>query len=209
MSMPRPDSSEVLDHWGLVAGMFEELGIGPVSDHATQQSPETRFVTVGSAVKAMVLNGLGCVTQQRSLVPMFFQHKPTQRLVAPGIEATHLNDDALGRALDTLYAYGVTALYSLIAATAAERLGLAPRVAHLESTSVHLDGRYHREAEPAEQVIPITRGYSRDHRPDRNQVMLERVVEHRAGIPVLMNPRRGNRREAKDFGAVGSAQMAH
>ena len=69
----------------------------------------------------MVLNGLGFVNQQLSLVPMFFHNKPTQRLVAPGIDAEHLNDDALGRALETLYAYGVTELYSLIAATAAER----------------------------------------------------------------------------------------
>jgi transposase len=205
--MPRPYSSEVLDHLGLVAGMFEELSIGNVIDHATQQSPETRFVTVGSAVKAMVLNGLGFVNQQLYLVPMFFQHKPTQRLVAPGIAATHLNDDALGRALDTLYAYGVTELYSLIAATAAERLGLAPRFAHLDSTSFHLDGRYNSEEDPDEQVIHITRGYSRDHRPDLNQVMLELIVEHRAGIPVLMKPLSGNSSDAKDFGEVISAHI--
>src|SRR5688572_29075493 len=177
--------SQVLDHLGLVAGMFDELGIGDIIDQATQQNPEMRRVTVGSAVKAMVLNGLGFVNQQLYLVPMFFQHKPTQRLVAPGIDATPLNDDALGRALDTLYAYGVTALYSLIAATAAERLGLAPRFAHLDSTSFHLDGRDNSEEDPDEQVSHITRGSSRDHRPDLTQVLLELIVEPRAGIPVL------------------------
>jgi hypothetical protein len=52
----------------------------------------------------MVLNGLGFVNQQLYLVPLFFQHKPTHRLIAPEIEAPHLNDDTLGRALDTLYA---------------------------------------------------------------------------------------------------------
>jgi len=67
--------------------MFEELGIGAVINQATQQNPETRIVTVGTAVKAMVLNGLGFVNQQLSLVPTFFHNKPTQRLVAPGIEA--------------------------------------------------------------------------------------------------------------------------
>jgi transposase len=102
--------SESLDHLGLVAGMFDELGIGEVIDRATQQDPEQRIVTLGNAVKAMVLNGLGFVNQQLYLVPMFFQNKPTQRLIAPGIDATHLNDDTLGRALDTLYAHGVTEL---------------------------------------------------------------------------------------------------
>jgi transposase len=205
--MPRPYFSEILDHLGLVAGMFDELGIGDVLDHATQQTPETRLVTVGNAVKAMVLNGLGFVNQPLYLVPRFFQHKPTQRLVAPGIDAEHLNDDALGRALDTLYASGVTTLYSLIAATAAERLGLAPCFAHLDSTSFHVDGRYNSEEDPDEHVIHITRGYSRDHRPDLNQVMLELIVEHQAGIPVLMKPLSGNSSDAKDFGEVISMHI--
>ncbi len=62
--MPRRYGSAVLDHLGLVAGMFDELGIGDVLDRAIQHTPETRIVTVGSAGKAMVLNGLGFVHQQ-------------------------------------------------------------------------------------------------------------------------------------------------
>ena len=57
-----------------------------------------RIVTAGHAVKAMVLNGLGFVNQQLYLVPHFFQNKPLPRLIAPGIQASHLNDDTLGRA---------------------------------------------------------------------------------------------------------------
>src|SRR5688572_8545543 len=101
--------------------MFEELGITAIIDKATQQNPAMRRVTAGHAVKAMVLNGLGFVNPQLYLVPHFFQNKPLSRLIAPGIQASHLNDDTLGRALDTLYDYGVTALSSLIAATAAKR----------------------------------------------------------------------------------------
>jgi hypothetical protein len=40
--------------------------------------------------------------------------------------------------------------------------------------------------------VHITQGYRRDHRPDLNQGMLELVVEHQAGIPVLMKPLRGS-----------------
>jgi len=63
--MPHPDRSQILDHLGLVAGMCDELGIDEVIDRATQQNPETRIVTAGHTVKAMVLNGLGFVNQQR------------------------------------------------------------------------------------------------------------------------------------------------
>jgi transposase len=201
--------SHVLDHLGLVAGMFEELGIGDVIDQATQQNPEMRIVTAGHAVKAMVLNGLGFVNQQLYLVPRFFQDKPISRLLAPClIEAQHLNDDALGQALDTLSAYGVTELYRRMAATAAERLGLAPRFVHLDRTSFHVDGRYNSDNVPDEQVVPITRGYSRDQRPDLNHVMLALIVEHQAGIPVLMKPLSGNSSDAPAFGQIVQAHIA-
>jgi transposase len=128
--MVRPDQrtyrSQVLEHLGLVAGMFDELGLGDVMDQATQQHPEMRDLTVGEAVKAMVLNGLGLINQALYLVPRFFQNKPTSRLISPRVAPEQLNDDALGRALDTLYDDGVTELYRLIAATAATRLDLSP-----------------------------------------------------------------------------------
>jgi transposase len=80
----------------------------------------------------------------------------------------------------------VKELSSLLAATAAERLGLTPRLAHLDSTSFHVDGLYNSDEEPEPQVIRITRGHSLDPQPDLNHVMLELMVEHQAGIPLLM-----------------------
>jgi transposase len=77
--------SQVLDHLGLVAGMFDELDSGGIIDQATQQTPEMRDLTVGEAVKAMVLNGLGCSNQALYLVPRFFQNQPTYRLISPRV----------------------------------------------------------------------------------------------------------------------------
>jgi transposase len=200
--------SQVLDHLGLVAGMFDELGIGDVLDQATQQNPEMRDLTLGEPVKAMVLNGLGCINQALSLVPHFFQNQPTSRLISPRVAPKQLNDDALGRALEPLYASGVTELYSLVAATAAQRLGLAPRFAPFDRTSFHSDGRYNSDEESDEHVIHITRGYRRDQRPDLNQVMLDLIVEHQAGIPVLMKPLSGHSSDVQDFGQLITAHRA-
>jgi hypothetical protein len=149
---PPPYRTQVLDHLGLGAGMFEERGITEVIDRATKQDPAMRMVTAGHAVKAMVLNGLGFLNHQRYLVPYFFQHKPLARLMAPGMQASHLNDDTLGCALDTLYDFGVTALYGLMAATAATRLGLTRTCSPLDTTSCHVDGRYNSAQAPDEQV---------------------------------------------------------
>jgi hypothetical protein len=38
--------------------------------------------------------------------------------------------------------------------------------------------------------------------------MLEVIVEHQAGIPVLRQPRRGNSRDAKTCGEVGRDPIA-
>jgi transposase len=101
----------------------------------------------------------------------------------------------------------VTALDSLLAVTAAEHLGLTPRCAHRESTSFHVDGRDHSDAEPVAQVVHITRGDSRAHRPDLNHVMWERMVEHQACIPLLLTPRSGHSRDAHDCGDVVGASV--
>ena len=109
--------SKILDHLGLVAGMYDELSIGFTIDDLVPQDFSKRILSVGDAVKAMVLNGLGFVNQRLYLVPEFFESKPTQRLMGKGIMPEHLNDDTLGRALDALYERGVTEIYSLIGVT--------------------------------------------------------------------------------------------
>ena len=203
-----PSRSQVLDHLGLVAGMCDELGMGDLLDPATQQNPERRDLTGGEAVKAMGLNGLGFSHQALSLVPRLFQNKPTFRLIAPRVAPQQLTDDALGRALDTLYAYRVTDLSSLIAATAANRLCLCPTSRHLDRTRLHVAGRYNSAEPPAEQVVPMTQGSSRAHRPALTQGMLDLLVEPQAGMPVLMPPLSGNRSDGTAFGQIVRAHIS-
>lgn len=201
--------SKILDHLGLIAAMFDELELGAQIDQIVPQDFARRGVTVGQAVKAMVLNGLGFVGQRLYLVPQFFETKPTERLIGGGILPEHLNDDTLGRALDRLYECGVTELFRDLAAHAALRLSLKPRFAHLDATSFHLDGTYNSEDDQVQEgVVHIRQGYSRDHRPELNQVVLEMIVEHKAGLPLLMKPLSGNSSDQGDFPRLIEAHMA-
>lgn len=118
----------------------------------------------------------------------------------PKSPTLHLSDDALGKALDELHAFGVTELFTIIAQQAATRLGLNPKIAHLDSSSFHLDGSYNSgDDEPVDGVIQIKRGYSRDNRPDLNQVVLELSAENTAGLPLLMRPLSGNASDKTSF----------
>ena len=60
-----------LDHLGIVAGIYDELGIGAIIDRCV---PKTRshHLTHGQAVKAMTLNSLGFVERRLYLFQEFF-----------------------------------------------------------------------------------------------------------------------------------------
>ena len=191
--------SKTIEHLGLVAEMFDELGVGELIDELIPQDFEQRQVTLGQAVKAMVLNGLGFANRRLYLTPHFFANKPTEHLLGAGVTPEVLNDDTLGKALDKLYDYGVSELYSLIAARAVTRLRLKPRVGHQDITSFHVDGEYNSDEPPVpeEEVVHITRGYSRDGKPKLNQVALELIYEHQASLPVTMQALDGNQNDNK------------
>ena len=90
--------TQSFDHLGLVAGMFDELGIGDVLAPATHPTLEMRDLTVGEGVKAMGLNGWGLIHHALYLVPHFFPNPPTCRLISPRVPPKPLHDDARGRA---------------------------------------------------------------------------------------------------------------
>ena len=70
--------------------MYDELELGEVIDQRIPQDGEQCKVSIGRVVKAMVLNGLGFVNQRLYLIPAFFETKPPERLVGPGIRPEHL-----------------------------------------------------------------------------------------------------------------------
>ena len=163
------------------------------------QDKDKRTVSLGQAVKGMILNGLGFANRALYLTPQFFSDKPVEQLVGEGITAEHLNDDVLGRALDAIYDYDPNILYPQLAAPAVEHLGLLSRFGHLDSTGFHTDGQYNCNEEPQEGVIRITKGYSRDHRPDLNQVVLQLICERQAGIPLMMETLSANNSDKTSF----------
>lgn len=201
-------STQTIEHLGLVAAMADELGIVSTIDGIIEQDTTQRNVSVGVAIKAMILNGLGFANRQLYLLPQFFENKPLDRLLGNGIEPSHLNDKVLGRALDAVYEKGVTALFSVIAAEGLKKLGITSEYLHLDSTAFHVDGAYKIDTKAVQtegdctthsSVITITQGYSKDHRPDLNQVMLNMIVENTHGIPVAMKALSGNASDKVEF----------
>src|SRR5438552_12525489 len=132
--------NERLDHLGIVAGVCREIGLVEWID---QQAGERRnLVSLGTAIMAMVLNGLGFSNRQLYLVPQYFANKPVKHLLGPGITAEMLNDDCLGRTLDWLYAHDLTKLFAGIAGQARHIFGIKAEQVHVDTTSFSVSGEY-------------------------------------------------------------------
>ena len=196
--------SKSLDHLGLVSGICEELEVAKIIDQAIPCHSTHKKVSHGQAVVAMIINGLGFTNKALYLTPKFFNKRPIERLFDGTISAQDLNDDVLGRALDAIFEYNPTELFSLLSAHTVSKLNLTCKTGHLDSTSFHVDGKYNSEEKPDEQaeVIHITHGYSRDLRPELNKIILNMIVENQASIPVFMQSANGNSSDKHDFKAI-------
>ena len=172
--------TERLDHLGIVAGICKEAGIAEWLDKIAGEN--RRSVSVGTAVVAMILNGLGFSNRQLYLVPQYFENKPVEHLLGEGITADMLNDDTLGRTLDWIYAHDVTTLFAGLAFQARQRFDIKAQYLHVDTTSFSVSGEYGSCEEGDPVPIAITYGYSRDHREDLKQWMLALASTHDGDI---------------------------
>ena len=188
-----------LEHHGLVGGFCKEIDLASIIDRALGVS-EHRQVSFGNLFIAMLINGLGFTGRTLHMYSEYFCDKPLERLIAPGVKPEHINDDALGRCLDALYDYGVSSLYQDIGEAVVKHLKLPCHSVHLDSTSFHYDGvEKLYDGEDDIHHIEVTKGYSRDHRPELNQVVLNLICENQSGIPVYMKPASGNVNDMEGF----------
>jgi transposase len=173
MSPEQRFETQRIDHLGIVAGICQEIGLIETVDRKVGQSE--RKVSCGQAVQAMVLNALGFVSRALYLMPDYLRNKPVALLIDPAVSGEDFNDDSLGRSLDDLYQQGVTEVFARVASRALEVYEIEHRFVHLDSRSFHLRGQYE-SSEPNTEAISITHGYSRDHRPDLKQVIVQLIT---------------------------------
>ncbi len=187
---------ERLDHLGLIASVINDLGLVNLID--TRLKPDDQeAITLGEASKGMILNGLGFAHRPLSLTPQFFANKPLDLLFRPGVEADMFNRFKLGRTLDEVNAYSCDLLFSEIALSVCQQEAIDQRFNHLDTTSFSLTGDYVPESD--EQAIAITYGYSKDHRPDLKQAVLELMVSQDGGVPLVSQSWDGNASDSQIF----------
>jgi transposase len=187
---------ERLDHLGLIASVIKDLGLIAMID-ARLGADAQEDITPGEAVAGMILNGLGFANRPLSLTPQFFAKTPLDLLFHEGVRAEMFNRFKLGRTLDKVHTYGCDVLFSEMALAVCAHEGLDLRFNHLDTTSFALTGAYVPDSD--EQAITITHGYSKDHRPDLKQAVLELMVSQDGGVPFVSKSWDGNASDTQIF----------
>lgn len=221
---PKPEILvQNLDHLGLVAGMIDEIGIVEKINQLVGEQPG-EIVSPGHVVKAMILNGLGLFSSPLYLFSKFFEGKATEHLIGEGIQPQHLNDDRLGRVLDKLYLTEPSQIFMGIALAVAQKFNVALDTAHLDSSSFHVHGEYESKMpevsfltgevhldnsdssvinqKTAPLPITITYGYSRDHRPDLKQFIVDLICSGDGDVPLFLRVASGNESDSAVFAQI-------
>jgi transposase len=154
----------------------------------------------------MILNGLGFSNRPLSLTPQFFANKPLDLLFREGVRAEMFNRFKLGRTLDEIHAYGCDLLFSELALAVCAQEDIDERFSHLDTTSFSLTGDYVPDSD--KHASAITHGYSKDHRPDLKQAVLELLVSQDGGVPLMSKSWDGNASDTQIFQERAQALMA-
>ena len=219
----KPQEIEIqnIDHLGIVAGIIDSIGIVEIINELIGVEKDEK-VNAGQVVKAMIINGLGFVSKPLYMFPEYFETIACEHLIGTGVKPEYLNDDKLGRVMDKLFIKGLDTIFFIIAVKAAQKFGVSLSTSHLDSSSMHLHGQYNTSlpevifesqeignnqeleeiAVKSPKEITITYGYSRDHRPDLKQFIIEMICSGDGDIPIFLKLASGNQADSSCFGKI-------
>ena len=198
-----------IEHLGIVAQVMKDIKL---IDRIDSLIPMPNAdVTLGQRVGAMILNCLGFVNRTLYLTPRFFEKRPVEKLLGENVSAEKLNDDCLGRALDKIHEFGETRFFSGVSLGIANDLDLIGPNFQLDSTSFSLHGNYGSQEQDSKEdssnLVTITHGFSKDHRPDLKQIMMALVTTGASDFPLIMLPQSGNASDKSEFQKIVQQQV--
>jgi transposase len=176
-----------LDHLAIVASLWDDLGFTEVLDRAIPADPQVEL-TPGVVIKALVLN-LVCGRDALYRVEEFFRRCPIDALLGRQVQPSNLNDSSLARHLDRLFDAGGEKVFNALSLQAIRKEELSFDPLHADTTSRIVFGEFVRS--DGNDAVSITRGYSKDHRPDLKQVMMG-IGVNGEGIPLMAQMLDGN-----------------
>ena len=189
---PAERQFKMLGSLPVIVSFRQRLGIAAIIDDLVPIR-EVAAVTAGRAAEAMVCNRL------TSPAPLVHVQDWARTWAVPeilGITPASLNDDKLGRTLDTIAPY-LEQITSAVAVRAITTFGIDISRLHWDMTSFSLHGAY----DDTDEDYPEPRyGHPKDRRPDLLQIQAGIAAAGDGGIPVY--------HRAYDGGAAEVSQVS-
>lgn len=155
-------------------------------------------VSPGNLAKAFILATFYDVRAPLSRISERYVDVDTEFLFGKGVFPEHLNDDAIGNALDKIGKIDLEKAFMDLCVTSHDVYKIAFKRLHSDTTSVSFYGDYETDQEytsdldlPDEELLQIVKGYNKDNRIGCNQAVVGKIVnEH--GVPVACSVMDGN-----------------
>ncbi|MDO9535477.1 MAG: IS1634 family transposase, partial [Bacillota bacterium] len=171
---------------GFIAALYDQLEFGKIIDELLPWDPAQCLLSPGARIKAMVIN-IFCGRRPLYRVNEFYTGMDTGNLFGIGITPEDLSDYNLARAMDKLHLAGEEKVFSTLSMHAICQEKVPVSFIHSDTTSWSFYGEY----EDDDDELDITKGYSKDKRPDLNQVIVGLSVTGDK-IPLLGDVESGN-----------------
>ena len=165
----------------LLKPVLDGVGIAKIIDSYAPMEREGNHLTNGQAIEVLVMNRLTSPT------PLVHTERWAERYALEetcGISPDEVNDDRLGRALDSIYPE-IENIEADVALKIMSKYRIKPELIHFDSTSLYFEGAY-------EESEVLKLGYSRDQKPDKKQVNIELDVDAKEGMLLFHTPHDGN-----------------
>ena len=178
----------------IVKAYARRMGFVEMIDRAL---PGVMHASPGKVLLGLVMNVL-CGRSPLYRVEEFFRTRDVGLLLGADMAAEMLNDDAIGRVLDRMYAYGTWKIFSEVCVQAFRHFGVDGSVVHQDTTSVSVWGEY----KPAPRdPFRIVHGFSKDKRPDLKQFILSLLCVE-GNLPCHAGILDGNAADKKTHGKI-------
>lgn len=171
------DRDKTLGALPVVARFCERLDVRGIIDRACPIR-DVAILSHGRMIEALIANRL---TSPRPLVHVerWAEQWAVEEIF--GVEASSLNDDRVGRALDAIAPH-LDAIIGSIGAQAIAEFGIDVARLHWDMTSISLHGDY--DTTDAEYAQP-SYGHPKDRRVDLKQIQTGLAVTGDGGVPIL------------------------
>jgi transposase len=197
--MFQPGEIEVSDvyHLPIIKAFADRIDLVNIINRLV---PSRMEIDPGTLVLALVLDALSG-RHPLYRIESFYENKDIELLLGQHLDVEKLGDDNFGRVLDLVYAANTTHLFSEIARNALRIFEVPTQHIHFDTTSVTVYGAYEPSNPDSPSALKITKGYSKDHRPDLNQFLISLLCTG-GNVPIFSKLEDGNASDKRVNNAV-------